>query len=112
MTEKALADEGRLLAKRQVELAEQEFADAKRIRQQAMAELENACVIRDSTMKRINSMLLHITCHACRQQFRANSVMPADENSLAVVSFVSSVVTEGEGDENGNQRYPLKIFKT
>ena len=51
-------------------------------------------------------------CHACRQPFRANSVMPADESSLAVVSFVSSVVTEGEGDENSNPRYPVKIFKT
>ncbi|XP_017697931.2 protein indeterminate-domain 16-like [Phoenix dactylifera] len=110
MTEKALADEARLQAKRQVELAEQEFADAKRIRQQAMAELENACVIRDNTMKRINSMLLQMTCRACRQQFRANSVVPADENELPAVSFVSSVVTEGDGDENSNQRHPLKIF--
>ncbi|XP_008798170.1 zinc finger protein SHOOT GRAVITROPISM 5-like [Phoenix dactylifera] len=112
MTEKASADEARLQAKRQVELAEQEFANAKRIRQQALAELENACVVRDHAMKRINSMLVHITCHACRQHFRAKSIVPTDENSLAAVSFVSSVVTEGDGDGNDNQRHAVKILDT
>lgn len=112
MTEKALADEGRLQAKRQVELAEEELANAKRIRQQALAELENAFVVRDHAMKRINSMLLHITCHACRQHFGAKSIVPADENSFAAVSIVSSVVTEGVGDDNNNQLHAVKILDT
>ncbi|XP_042436102.1 protein indeterminate-domain 14-like isoform X1 [Zingiber officinale] len=51
------------------EAAEKEFADAKRIRQQARAELENAYVLRERAKKRIASVLLQITCHSCRKQW-------------------------------------------
>ncbi|KAG6477256.1 protein indeterminate-domain 16-like isoform X1 [Zingiber officinale] len=59
--------------KEEVEMAEKEFADAKRIRQQARAKLENAYVLREHAKKRIASMLLQITCHSCRKQWPSKS---------------------------------------
>lgn len=101
MVEKAMADEARQQAVRQIELAEQEFANAKRIRQQAQAELNKAHVLRDHAIKQINSTLLQITCHSCKQHFRAKASMTSDDHSLAV-SYMSSVLTEGEGENNNN----------
>ncbi|WOK96129.1 hypothetical protein Cni_G04836 [Canna indica] len=99
MAEKALADEARQQARRQLELAEYEFENAKRIRQQAQLELNRAHAIRERAVKQINATLLQVTCYACKQQFRAaKPVMPSEENSF-VVSYMSSVVTEGE-EEN------------
>ncbi|EEF28090.1 zinc finger protein SHOOT GRAVITROPISM 5 [Ricinus communis] len=98
MAEKAYAEEARQRAKRQIELAEQEFANAKRIRQQAQAEFDKAQALREHAMKQINSTLLQVTCHACKQQFQTRT--PPDENSL-VLSHMSSAVTEGEV-ENDN----------
>ncbi|XP_065851426.1 zinc finger protein SHOOT GRAVITROPISM 5-like [Euphorbia lathyris] len=103
MAEKIYAEEARQRAKRQIELAEQEFANAKRIRQQAHAELDKAQALREHAMKQINSTILQITCHACKQQFQATSSRipppPPDENSL-VMSYISSAVTEGEVENN------------
>ncbi|MQM18107.1 hypothetical protein Taro_051093 [Colocasia esculenta] len=113
MVEKAMADEARQQAVRQIELAEQEFANAKRIRQQAQAELNKAHVLRDHAIKQINSTLLQITCHSCKQHFRAKAAMTSDEHSLAV-SYMSSVLTEGEGENtnttnNNNRNHQAKI---
>ncbi|OMO54944.1 Zinc finger, C2H2 [Corchorus capsularis] len=91
MAEKVYAEEARQQAKRQIELAEQEFANAKRIRQQAQAELDKAQALKDHAIKQINSTILQITCHACKQQFQART--PPEENSL-VLSY--SATTEGE----------------
>ena len=115
MAEKAYAEEARKQAKRQIEIAEQEFNNAKRIRQQAQAELDKACALKEHAMKQINSTMLQITCHACKQQFHhratrttttatATATAP-DENSL-VLSYMSSGITiEGgeviENDDNG-----------
>ncbi|XP_008789229.2 protein indeterminate-domain 16 [Phoenix dactylifera] len=110
MAEKALADEARQQAKRQIELAEQEFANAKRIRHQAHAELNRAHALRDHAVKQINSTLLQITCYACKQQFQAKPIVASDENSL-VASYMSSVVTEGE-EENDDQNQQQKISST
>ncbi|KAF2309150.1 hypothetical protein GH714_000857 [Hevea brasiliensis] len=93
MAEKAYAEEARQRAKRQIELAEQEFANAKRIRQQAQVELDKAQALREHAMKQINSTILQITCHACKQQFQART-SPDDQNSL-VLSYMSSAITEG-----------------
>lgn len=101
MAEKALADEARQQAKRQIELAEQEFANAKRIRHQAQVELNRAQALRDHAVKQINSTLLQVTCYGCKQQFQAKPLIVSDENSL-VASYMSSVVTEGE-EENDDQ---------
>lgn len=96
MAEKAFAEDARLQAKRQIEWAEQEFANAKRIRQQAQAELDKAQALREHAMKQINSTILQITCHACKQQFRPkNQVLPPDD-----MSYISSAVTEGDVENN------------
>ncbi|XWS50886.1 hypothetical protein CRYUN_Cryun12cG0128400 [Craigia yunnanensis] len=93
MAEKAYSEEARQQAKRQIELAEHEFAKAKRIRQQAQAELEKAQALKDHAVKQINSTILQITCHACKQRFQART--PPKENSL-VVSYILSAITEVE----------------
>ncbi|XP_068662681.1 protein indeterminate-domain 16-like [Aristolochia californica] len=102
MAEKAFAEEARQQTRKQIELAEQEFANAKRIRQHAQAELDKAQILKEQATKQINATLLQITCHACKQQFQASAVGPPDETSLAM-SYMSSAVTEGEG-ENDNRR--------
>ncbi|KAA8541417.1 hypothetical protein F0562_025380 [Nyssa sinensis] len=102
MAEKSYADEARQQAKRQIEIAEQEFTNAKRIRQQAQAELDRAQALKEHAMKQISSTILQITCHACKQQFQAK-VPPDHENSL-VLSYMSSVITEGEVEHH--HRHP------
>lgn len=104
MAEKAYAEEARKQAKRQIELAEQEFTNAKRIRQQAQAELDKAYSLKEHAMKQINSTMLQITCHSCKQQFQARNATTTspDDNSL-VLSYVSSAITtEGGEVENDN----------
>lgn len=101
MAEKAFAEEARQQAKRQIELAEMEFANAKRIRQQAQAEFEKAQILKEQATKKISSTMLEITCHACKQQFHTatapSATTVADETSLAM-SYMSSAITEGEGE--------------
>ncbi|XP_038725164.1 zinc finger protein SHOOT GRAVITROPISM 5-like isoform X2 [Tripterygium wilfordii] len=98
MAEKVYAEEARKQAKKQIELAEQEFSNAKRVRLQAQAELDKSLALRGHAMKQINSTILQVTCHACKQQFQARR--PPDENSL-VLSHMSSVITEGEVENYG-----------
>ncbi|KAF5730272.1 C2H2-like zinc finger protein [Tripterygium wilfordii] len=93
MAEKMYAEEARKQAKKQIEFAEQEFASAKQIRLQAQAELDKALGLKGHAMKQINSTILQITCHACKQQFQARSsatTRPPDENSF-VLSHMSSL---------------------
>lgn len=95
MAEKAFAEEARQQAKRQLELAELEFSNAKRIRQQALAELENSQVLKEQATKRISETILEITCHACRQRFKAtNANIPASP----AMSYMSSATTDAEGE--------------
>lgn len=101
IAEKAFADEARKQAKRQIELAEQEFSNAKKIRQHAQAELNKAQILKEHAKKQINATLLEITCHSCKQHFRATAPVPPDDNSLAM-SYMSSAITEGEADNNDN----------
>ncbi|XP_074576763.1 protein indeterminate-domain 16-like [Curcuma longa] len=104
MVEKSLADEARQQARRQLELAEHELENAKRIRQQAQAELSRAHAIRDRAVRQINAALLQVTCYACRQQFQVPAVTASEENNSFVVSYMSSVVTEGEEDMTNDGR--------
>ncbi|CAH9095910.1 unnamed protein product [Cuscuta epithymum] len=69
MDEKAYAEERRLEARRQTELAELEFASAKRIRKAAKDELEEAELLKEQSTKRISAIMLEITCHACKRKF-------------------------------------------
>ncbi|CAL9753755.1 unnamed protein product [Musa acuminata subsp. burmannicoides] len=110
MAEKALADEARQQARRQLELAEHEIESAKRIRQQAQLELNRAHAIREHAVKQINSAMLQITCHACKQQFQqAKPAMASEANSFAI-SYMSSAVTEGD-EENDEHNHQHKIPK-
>ncbi|XP_039050556.1 zinc finger protein SHOOT GRAVITROPISM 5-like isoform X1 [Hibiscus syriacus] len=108
MAEKAYAEEARQQAKRQIELAEHEFPRAKRIRQLAQAELAKAQALKNHAVKQIKSIILEITCHACKQRFQATP--PPQENSL-VVSYISSAITEGEveNDSRTNQTKTTNI---
>ncbi|KAL6175723.1 hypothetical protein ACLB2K_052362 [Fragaria x ananassa] len=99
MAEKAYAEEARQQAERQIELAEQEFANAKRIRQQAQAELDKAQALKEHAVKKINSTILQITCHACKQQFQARTRQANPHgNSLAFSYMPSALTTTTEGD--------------
>ncbi|RZS17929.1 hypothetical protein BHM03_00050140 [Ensete ventricosum] len=112
MAEKALADEARRQARRQHELAEQEFENAKRIRRQAQLELDRAHAIRERAVQQVDSTTaLQITCYACKQQLRANSAMASEDNSF-VVSYMSSVVTEGEEEHDDHKHHRDKISKS
>ncbi|XP_074565870.1 protein indeterminate-domain 14-like [Curcuma longa] len=85
-------EEARKQARMQLEVAERELEWARRIRQQAEAELGRARAARNCAVKHVNATLLQITCCACKQQcFMATAA--AEENSFMVSS---SVVTEGE----------------
>ncbi|XP_039012382.1 zinc finger protein SHOOT GRAVITROPISM 5-like [Hibiscus syriacus] len=98
MAEKVYAEKARQEAKRQVEIAELEFSSAKRIRQQAQGELEKAQVLKEEATKKLNGVIMQITCQACKHQFQtAAAAVPADETSLAM-SYMSSATTEGEGE--------------
>lgn len=100
MTEKAYAEKARQEAKWQIEMAEQEFANAKRIRQQALAEVNKARALKDEAIKQINSTILEITCHACKQRFQASAILAADDNSLVSSSKSKSSVCYGGIDNN------------
>ncbi|PKA64365.1 Zinc finger protein MAGPIE [Apostasia shenzhenica] len=108
VAEKAVADETRLQARRQKELAELDLSNAKRIRQQAQMELNKTLALRDHALKRIHATLLQITCFSCKQHFNlqkpaAAGMLISDDVSFGA-SHMSSVVTDGEGeDENLDQ---------
>ncbi|KAL0441837.1 UNVERIFIED_CONTAM: protein indeterminate-domain 14 [Sesamum radiatum] len=107
MAEKAYAEEARQQAKRQIELAEQEFANAKRIRQQAQAELEKAQALKEHATMQMNSTILQITCHSCKQKFQQEgSVRPTlaetasssrhDQSNSVGLSYISAALREWE----------------
>lgn len=52
--------------KRELDVAEEEFVNAKKIRQQAQTELHKALMFREHAEKSINSVLLQITCQSCK----------------------------------------------
>ncbi|KAK1385324.1 zinc finger protein SHOOT GRAVITROPISM 5-like [Heracleum sosnowskyi] len=98
MAEKALAEEARKQGKRQIELAEMEFGNAKRIRQAAQAELEKARIVKEQATKKIKSLMWEITCHACKQQIQAAKLRNngtaakffADDQTSLAMSYMSS----------------------
>ncbi|KAL8218526.1 hypothetical protein R6Q57_021899 [Mikania cordata] len=82
-------------AKKQVEIAEMEFENAKRIRQRAQVELERAKVLQKEAIKKINLTILEITCYSCRQRFEASGHNVA--GTTAETTIMASALTEGEG---------------
>ncbi|KAE8654723.1 Protein SHOOT GRAVITROPISM 5 [Hibiscus syriacus] len=94
MAEKAYAEKARQEAKRQIDMAELEFASAKRIRQQSASELEKAQALKDEATKKISATIMQITCQTCKHQFQTSTAaVPDDEISLAM-SYMSSATTE------------------
>lgn len=91
-------------AKRQIEIAELEFAEAKRIRQHARGELHKAQLYREEASRRTSATIMQITCHDCKKYFQsvaASSPPPrlpqppcTDESTSLAVSYVSSAATE------------------
>lgn len=100
MSEKAYAEEARREAKRQIEIADLEFTNAKRIRQNAQNELKKAQLLKDHATKKISAIMLEITCQGCKHKLNASTINlpPSDETSLAV-SYMSSATTEGGENE-------------
>ncbi|XP_075522181.1 zinc finger protein SHOOT GRAVITROPISM 5-like isoform X1 [Primulina tabacum] len=91
MAENGLAEEAVRQARQQIELAELEFAKAERIRQQALADLEKARVLKEQFTKKISSTILEITCHACKQKFQAiTGTLPTAAESSSAMNYVSS----------------------
>ncbi|CAL9206523.1 protein indeterminate-domain 16-like [Musa acuminata AAA Group] len=97
--EKALACDARQQALKQVEMAEKELANAKTIRRQAQAELENAYLLRDHTAKQINLMLLQITCHSCRKQLQSKPGTVWEAGPKAAASYAPSAMAESKEDD-------------
>ncbi|KAG8388144.1 hypothetical protein BUALT_Bualt02G0095300 [Buddleja alternifolia] len=97
MAEKGYAEEARRQARRQIELAEQEFANAKRIRQQATAELERALQLKEHATKKMNDTVLEITCYSCKHKFQqAAAFAEASSSSSLGLSYISSALREWE----------------
>ncbi|KAI3738771.1 hypothetical protein L2E82_28915 [Cichorium intybus] len=63
LAEQAFAEDARQQTKKQIEMAEMEFENAKRIRQQ------RAKILREQATKKISSTMLEIMCYSCRQRF-------------------------------------------
>ncbi|KAL9247522.1 hypothetical protein vseg_020948 [Gypsophila vaccaria] len=66
--EKAYAERVRELTRREIELAQTEFARARAIWDKARDEVSRAERLRDTA----SSCMGEITCHSCRQRFRPN----------------------------------------
>lgn len=95
----AVAEKARQVARRQMELAEQEFANAKRIRQQAQAELEKAQALKEHATKQMNSTIMQITCHSCKHKFQQHDKnnAPASASSSSMgLSYISAALREWE----------------
>ncbi|KAG9445962.1 hypothetical protein H6P81_012090 [Aristolochia fimbriata] len=69
--EKAYAERVRELTRREMEMAEAEFAQAKHVWERAQQEVESARRIKEKATRRVDSTCMEITCQACRRRFRA-----------------------------------------
>ncbi|KAL6545609.1 hypothetical protein OROGR_009483 [Orobanche gracilis] len=102
--EKALAyaEEARRQAKRYMEAAEQELADARGIRWKAQADLEEARTLQNEAVEKTNSTILQITCHACKHKFQRAasgarpSFLEASSSSSRQNLIVSTALKEWE----------------
>ncbi|KAG2311450.1 hypothetical protein Bca4012_025943 [Brassica carinata] len=68
--EKAYAERVRELTRREMEIAQAEFARARVMWQKAREEVERAERLKERSMTKIDTTCLEITCHSCRQRFR------------------------------------------
>lgn len=68
--DKAHVDRMRELTRREMELAESEFARAKHVWNRAQEEVQQAERMKEKATRRVDSMCMEITCQSCRQRFR------------------------------------------
>ncbi|KAF8100102.1 hypothetical protein N665_0231s0040 [Sinapis alba] len=68
--EKAYAERVRELTRREMEMAQSEFARARVMWQKAREEVERAERLKERSMRKIDTTCLEITCHSCSQRFR------------------------------------------
>lgn len=68
--EKAYAERVRELTKREMELAQSEFARARHMWERAREEVDKAERMKERATRRIDSTCMEITCQSCRQRFR------------------------------------------
>lgn len=68
--ENAYAERMRELTRRELELAERDFARARAIWERAKEEMAKVERMKEIATGRINSTCLEITCHNCHQRFR------------------------------------------
>ncbi|KAG7564918.1 hypothetical protein ISN44_As10g016600 [Arabidopsis suecica] len=68
--EKAYAERVRELTRREMEMAQSEFARARVMWQKAREEVERAERLKERSMTKMDTACLEITCHSCRQRFR------------------------------------------
>ena len=68
--EKAYAERVRELTKREMEMAQSEFARARHMWQRVREEVEKAERMKERATRQIDSTCMEITCQSCRQRFR------------------------------------------
>lgn len=98
----AVAEKARKEARREIELAEQELANARRIRRQAQVELERAQALKEEAIRQINFTLSQITCHACKQQFQVKRTLTTT-TSLVIPSC--QIERRNDHDQTSHLKY-------
>lgn len=68
--EKAYAERVRELTKREMEMAQSDFARAKHVWKRARVDVEKAEKMKERATLRIDSTCMEITCQSCRQRFK------------------------------------------
>ncbi|OWM90594.1 zinc finger protein SHOOT GRAVITROPISM 5 [Punica granatum] len=68
--EKAYAERVRELTRREMELAQSEFARARNMWERAREEVDKAEKMKERATRRTDSRCMEITCQSCRQRFR------------------------------------------
>lgn len=69
--EKAYAEQVRELSRREMELAESDFARARSMWEQAREEVERVERMKEKATRRVDPTCMEITCQSCRHRFRA-----------------------------------------
>ncbi|PSS07669.1 Protein SHOOT GRAVITROPISM like [Actinidia chinensis var. chinensis] len=70
--EKAYAERVRELTRREMDLAQSEFARARHMWERAREEVDKAERMKEMATRRVDSTSMEITCQSCRQKFRPN----------------------------------------
>lgn len=85
--EKAYAERVRELTRREMELAQSEFARARHMWERAREEVDRAERMKERATRQIDSTCMEITCQSCRQRFRpawwrSGRALPGNGNDI------------------------------